>query len=121
MADQPMNPDDPRPTYIRIADQLRQDYEPGGQLPSAPKLAEQWGVAKETVRSAIDVLRKEGLVISWQGRGTFYRTQADTVDAATSPTDEAILGHIERIMSRLDEFDDRLAALERSRGSANGA
>lgn len=115
MAKQLIDPSDPRPAYVRIAQQLRADYEPGGQLPSAPKLAEEWGVAKETIRAAIDVLRQEGLVVSWQGRGTYYRAQPEG-GGNESPTYETLLGHIENIMSRLDEFDSRLSAVERSRG-----
>ena len=65
MAGELKDPDDLRPVYLRIADELRNAYAPGGQLPSAPKLAEQWGVARETARAAIDVLRTEGLVVSW--------------------------------------------------------
>ncbi|WP_280471473.1 GntR family transcriptional regulator [Nocardia cyriacigeorgica] len=112
MAEQLIDPDDPRPTYVRIAEKLRDDFEPGGRLPSAPKLAEEWGVAKETVRAAIDVLRREGLIVSWQGRGTFYRAPDES--AGTSEDDAAILRHIETIMTRLDDFEARLSSLEQT-------
>ncbi|WP_231509406.1 GntR family transcriptional regulator [Nocardia sp. NRRL WC-3656] len=104
------DPDDLRPVYLRIADDLRSRYTPGGQLPSAPKLADEWGVARETARAAIDVLRNEGLVVAWQGRGTFFRVKPDDEEAAGD--DDAVLARIDRIMTRLDEFESRLAALE---------
>ncbi|MFD6355347.1 winged helix-turn-helix domain-containing protein [Bacillus cereus] len=107
-----MDPDDLRPVYQRIADELRDAYVPGGRLPSAPKIADQWGVAKETVRAAIDVLRSEGLVVSWQGRGTFYRVQAETDE--TPGSESEVLERLDQIMNRLDDFEGRLSALERS-------
>jgi DNA-binding GntR family transcriptional regulator len=108
-----MDPEDPRPTYIRIADKLREGFEPGGQLPSAPKIAEEWGVAKETVRAAIDVLRKEGLIVSWQGRGTFYRAQPEAANDETV-TSAALLSRMDELMNRLEDMESRLSALEHS-------
>lgn len=77
---------DPRPPYLQIAAALRrgvQDgrYKSGELLPSARALSEQYGVAIMTVRSAIRLLREEGLVQSWQGKGVIVRDPAilDTV------------------------------------------
>ncbi|MFG2443729.1 winged helix-turn-helix domain-containing protein [Nocardia fluminea] len=107
-----IDPADPRPTYVRIAEQLRTAYEPGVQLPSTPKLAEEWGVAKETIRAAIDVLRQEGLVVSWQGRGTYYKAPSE--DAPDADSNAEVLRSLDAIMNRLDEFEDRLSSLERA-------
>ncbi|WP_231387116.1 GntR family transcriptional regulator [Nocardia sp. BMG111209] len=116
MTDRLMDPDDPRPVYLRIADELRHAYEPGAQLPSVPKVAEQWGVARETVRSAIDVLRNEGLIVSWQGRGTFYRARpADDTSESGIPTNPVVLQQLDAIMNRLDTFEARLTAIESAR------
>lgn len=114
MAGELKDPDDLRPVYLRMADQLRDAYTPGGQLPSAPKLAEEWGVARETARSAIDVLRHEGLVVAWQGRGTFYRVRPE--EASEVADEDAVLTRLDQIMSRLDEFEGRLSALEHTQG-----
>lgn len=111
-----MDPDDLRPVYLRIADELRRAYEPSAQLPSVPKIAEEWGVAKETVRSAIDVLKAEGLVVSWQGRGTFYRVKVESTDENTAD-DPIVLQRLDEIMSRLDSFEDRLTKLEKPQES----
>lgn len=55
-----------------IRDELREmvlALEPGEPLPSERRLAEQWGVARMTVRQAIAALAREGLVRSIHGRG----------------------------------------------------
>lgn len=119
MADQLTDPDDLRPVYLRIADMLRSDYAAGARLPSAPKLAAELGVAKETVRAAIEVLRKEGIVTSWQGKGTFYRVPAND-DEATENTDDAVLRRLDEIMTRLDDFEARLDSLEQPRADRDG-
>ena len=67
---------DPRPAYIQIADDLRGQieagkYSPGDRLSSNRLLSEQYGVAAETLRQALDVLRGEGLIATQSTRGTF--------------------------------------------------
>jgi GntR family transcriptional regulator len=69
-----------RPAYLQIADALREqlrsgEYPPGAQLPSERELMDRWGVSSRTVRVALDQLRAEGLVVSYQGRGVFVREQ----------------------------------------------
>ena len=41
------------------------------RLPSERDLAEEYGVAYQTVRHAMKLLRERGLIITRQGRGTF--------------------------------------------------
>jgi GntR family transcriptional regulator len=60
----------------RIATDLREairrgEYAPGHQLPSASALVGRYGVARQTVQNAIDLLRAEGLVFGRQGAGWF--------------------------------------------------
>jgi len=67
---------DPRPAYMQIADDLRRqieagEYDPGDRLPSNRLMSEQYGVAAETLRQALDVLRGEGLIATQSTRGTF--------------------------------------------------
>ena len=67
---------DPRPAYMQIADDLRGQieagkYGPGDRLPSNRLMSEQYGVAAETLRQALDVLRGEGLIATQSTRGTF--------------------------------------------------
>ncbi|MER7794529.1 GntR family transcriptional regulator [Streptomyces sp. NPDC097640] len=67
---------DPRPPYRQVADAVRRDIEagrikPGEQLPSYRELEERFDVASMTARSAVRVLRDEGLVYTVQGRGSY--------------------------------------------------
>lgn len=50
---------------------------PGAQLPAVAAIAEGWGVAIVTVQRAIAQLRKEGLVETFHGRGSFVVEQAE--------------------------------------------
>lgn len=68
--------DSPIPRYLQLADLMRQRIARGvwGQdhkLPSLEALGAEFGVARVTVRQAVDVLAREGLVLPQQGRGTF--------------------------------------------------
>ena len=47
------------------------------KLPSERSLAEEYGVAYQTVRHAMAVLRDQGLIITRQGRGTFVAPRRD--------------------------------------------
>jgi DNA-binding GntR family transcriptional regulator len=54
----------------RIRDRIRAG-EMGPRLPSYMTLAHELGVSPMTVQRAIGVLRDEGLVVTYPGRGTF--------------------------------------------------
>src|ERR1700761_3632200 len=51
----------------------RGQLDAGERLPSEAALIEHFGVARMTVRQAVNELRSEGLVISQHGRGVFVR------------------------------------------------
>ena len=68
--------DGPTPVYVQLAAILRErieagDYAPGRALPSETTLMQEHGLARETVRKAVRVLRDEGLVQIVQGRGAY--------------------------------------------------
>ncbi|MFD6391358.1 GntR family transcriptional regulator [Nocardia sp. NPDC055029] len=68
------------PTYLRIADLLREEiragtWKPGDRLPSHSELAEQMQVSITTSRNAIQVLVAENLVYTATSRGTIVRNQ----------------------------------------------
>ena len=72
----------PTPLYTQLADILREmiasgELEPRSPLPSESYLQQEHGVARGTVRTAIGILRNEGLVVTIGGRGTFV-TARDT-------------------------------------------
>lgn len=75
-----LDPDDPRQTSQQIANKLRaailtRKLAPGDKLPSQPDLAARYGVARETVKRALEILRNERLIITRQGSGAFVRAQ----------------------------------------------
>jgi GntR family transcriptional regulator len=71
----------PVPAYMQLATILRKRIEsgkirPGDPLPSETTLQQEYGIARGTIRRAIEVLRDQGLVVTVQGRGTYARPQA---------------------------------------------
>ena len=66
----------PIPRYVQLSDLFRQKiargiWSSGHQLPTLEELVREFDVARVTVRQAVDVLEREGLVLAQQGRGTF--------------------------------------------------
>lgn len=47
------------------------ELEPGRRLPPERDLAAEYGVAYHTIRSAMQLLRDQGLIVTMHGRGTF--------------------------------------------------
>ncbi|MFI7490789.1 GntR family transcriptional regulator [Micromonospora echinaurantiaca] len=75
-----LDPDDPKQASQQIANKLRaailtRRLAPGDKLPSQPELATRYGVARETVKRALEVLRAERLIVTRQGSGAFVRAQ----------------------------------------------
>nr|WP_204342773.1 GntR family transcriptional regulator [Micromonospora terminaliae] len=75
-----LDPDDPKQASQQIANKLRaailtRRLAPGDKLPSQPELASRYGVARETVKRALEILRSERLIITRQGSGAFVRAQ----------------------------------------------
>jgi DNA-binding GntR family transcriptional regulator len=67
----PASPDWP---YVQLADQLRARIERGElgpRLPSIMALSQEAGVSTRTMQRAIDLLKKEKVVYTVAGRGTF--------------------------------------------------
>lgn len=71
--------DSPVPRYAQLADLFRGRiargvWPPGGTLPPIEHLMREFDVARVTVRQAVNVLAREGLVSPQRGRGTFVST-----------------------------------------------
>lgn len=69
---------DPTPLSVQLANVLRAmiesgELEPRAPLPSESYLQQEHGVSRGTVRTAVGILRAEGLVVTIGGRGTFVR------------------------------------------------
>lgn len=68
------------PLYGRIATLMRQRirdglWRPGEQLPTLEDLVVEFGASRVTLRQALDLLERDGLIARHRGRGTFV-TQA---------------------------------------------
>jgi GntR family transcriptional regulator len=71
-----INKQSPVPYYYQLAELLReliqnQDGEEAFLLPSETELAKAHNITRATVRQALDVLEREGLIYKEKGRGTF--------------------------------------------------
>lgn len=101
---------DPRPAYMQIADDLRGQieagkYRPGDRLPSNRLMSEQYGVAAETFRQALDILRGEGQIATQSTRGTFVLRERGERVSGGGPSAE-----------RLEQLESEVAALRKELG-----
>ena len=70
----------PMPRYAQLADILRRRiarnrWPAGTQLPTLQSLMKEFDVARVTVRQAMELLARDGLVSAERGRGTFVTSQ----------------------------------------------
>ena len=87
-----ITPDREGAAYRQLASLLRDricggELEPGQRMPSEKDLHDEYGLARETVRRALAVLRAEGLIEIRHGRGTLSprRPGGSNSDPATPP------------------------------------
>ncbi len=73
-------------------------YPPGGRLPSEAKLCRTFAVSRITVRRAIDLLVRENLVRTIQGKGTFVVD--DLADAYALGDMDQLIRKVERLGRR---------------------
>jgi DNA-binding GntR family transcriptional regulator len=71
-----IDPVDPISRYVQIADAIAAridsgELRPNRAIPSEKELVAEFGVARNTVRHAVAVLRDRGLVFTVAHRGTF--------------------------------------------------
>jgi GntR family transcriptional regulator len=80
-----LNPNAPIPLYRQLADLLTESiragtYPPGSRIPSEPKLVAEHGLGRPTVRQAIDLLVRRGLLVRRRGSGTYVCDLQKEVD-----------------------------------------
>ena len=76
--------------YMQIYRELRSAIEagvhsPGARLPSEHELRRQYGVTRDTVRRALELLAHEGLIVKHPGRGSFVCSESDAVTFRIDP------------------------------------
>jgi GntR family transcriptional regulator len=74
-------------TYVQAANAIAARIEAGEithRLPAERNLAKELGVAYQTLRHSMKVLRDRGLIITRQGRGTFIAPLASRDDRSTA-------------------------------------
>ena len=91
---------DNRPLYLQAVDALRNllqngGYVAGDRLPSEPRLAEQLGISRPTLREALQTLEEEGAIARRHGVGTFVAELRPVLDAGLE-----VLESIERMAKR---------------------
>lgn len=78
---QPVDPEDPRKRYVKIAASIRAailsgEFEPGTKLPTQQELAKFFGVVRPTIGNAIRLLQDEGFIRSITGSGAYVNARA---------------------------------------------
>ncbi|MEU7162190.1 winged helix-turn-helix domain-containing protein [Streptomyces chrestomyceticus] len=85
MPETPTDPHRPRAPYMRVLDALTAaikagTYGPGDPIPSEAELCREHGVARETARRAVRMLREQGLIETEWGKGSRVRTSRHDQD-----------------------------------------
>ena len=73
-----LNPQSPTPLYHQLAGKLTEqirsgEFPPGSRIPSEHQLSEDFAIGRPTVRQAIDLLARRGLLNKRRGSGTYVR------------------------------------------------
>jgi DNA-binding transcriptional regulator YhcF (GntR family) len=113
-----MAPDDSRPTYLQVADELRGqiragELAPGERLPSVRDLSVRLGIAAVTVQSALRVLRDEGLIVPRSTRGYFVRDELPDLPAP-SPEYAQIRDQLAVVQATVEDLAERISHLEQA-------
>lgn len=87
------------PLHLQVRNIIRQEAlrgelaEPDGRMPTEAELMERFGVSRVTIRSALQSLVEEGMLVRERGRGTFLKTN-----------------HVENWVGRLMGFTETIKA-----------
>jgi len=80
-----LNPGAPIPLYHQLAEKLETairngTYQSGTQIPPEMQISSEFKIGRPTVRQAIDVLVRKGLLIRKRGSGTFVTEPNEEID-----------------------------------------
>jgi GntR family transcriptional regulator len=119
----------PLPRYAQVAGVLRNRIRRGAwkqheSIPSIDRLMEEFGVGRVTVRQAIQILAREGLLSPEQGRGTFVTAPPGSLRPLQVQTSLADLAEMYRgdapDLEHIVETDEQPRLLEGERASTLG-
>lgn len=100
---------------------LAGELEPGAKLPSEAELITAYGVSRTVVREAVSRLQAEGLVETFQGRGSFVLAVPEpstfTLESAAIRTHHDVLAMVDFRIG----FESEAAALAAARITPDGA
>lgn len=96
MTSEPLYDRSRQPLYMQAAGQLRLKIErgtwaPGTQIPIIEELQAEFGLSRATIREALDMLEREGLIDRFRGRGTFVRAELPERRSHVLPTTWSVL------------------------------
>ncbi|MDG4820524.1 winged helix-turn-helix domain-containing protein [Asanoa sp. WMMD1127] len=79
-----------RPSYLDIVDDIRQQIvsgqlAPGATLPTCREMCVTYQVSRQTVGSAMIVLRTQGLIVGHQGRAVYVTADPHRIPSAANP------------------------------------
>jgi len=114
-----------RAAYLQLADALRSkirsgELPPGAALPSLSQLIAEYKVSNTVVRSALQVLRSEGLTVGQQGKGVFVRETLPEIEENASPEFVAIMQRLDEMSEGLRQLADRVSDLENAESPRDG-
>ena len=114
-ADLPLFGDSPIPRYLQLAELMRQRvarglWPQGHRLPSLEELGQEFGVARVTVRQAVELLARDGLLSPQQGRGTFVTGQASERWLSVETSLEALARMYRDTVPQLVNIDESTVA-----------
>lgn len=71
--------------YLNIKEEIERKiidgvYKPQDRLPSEPKLAKEFNVSRSTLREALKVLQREGVLVSKNGVGTYINNKIALIE-----------------------------------------
>ena len=101
--------------HVQVREYLRglvDDAPPGSPMPSERELVHRFGVARMTVRQAMDALVAEGLLERIPGRGTFVarpRTDPRLIGFTEEMTRRALLAESQTLLARREQASPSLA------------
>jgi GntR family transcriptional regulator len=116
----PLFRDSPVPRYAQLAGLMRQRiargvWSAGSRVPTLEALMQEFGVARVTVRQAVDLLAKDGLLLAERGRGTFVLAAPATARQLRLQTTLADLADVYRHDKPTLTLIDEAAAMPRLR------